>query len=391
MPAPPAASGADAARPRPRAHGEDGGATEADARARRPGSPRAVDGGAARVLAGESLPVRAALLAVAALVVWHRIAARRTGRRARPRTRSAPRPPSASITRCACSTRATTPPRSRSSGASTRSRRTRACSTTWASRTPRSTAPSTPSRRWIGCWPRPARCPGKISRHARAVRDEQARRVATLEITTNVPATHRDRWDRRRKNAAGKAGGDRRRHAPRRRAQRWLSSRAPRGHRGRRDQRSASQLELAPSELRLAHLAIHAAVPDAEVLVDGQRVGRTPLPGSIAVPPGRRVVELRRAGYRSERREVTVDDGATGELAFELARGPDGDGQGRTAGAGGERARPGHHRRRSAARRLPRTAAAAAGRAPAARSRAPASSTPNARSTFPRAPTRRSR
>ena len=78
------------------------------------------------------------------------------------------------------------------------------------------------------------------------------------------------------------------------------------------------ELDLTPSELRLAHLAIHTAVPDAEVLVDGQRVGRTPLPGSITVPPGRRVVELRRPGYRSERREVAVDDGATGELAFEL-------------------------------------------------------------------------
>jgi hypothetical protein len=82
------------------------------------------------------------------------------------------------------------------------------------------------------------------------------------------------------------------------------------------------QLGLAPSELRLAHLAIRAALPDADVLVDGQRVGRTPLPGTIALPPGRRVVELRRAGYRPERREVTVDDGATGELAFELVEDP---------------------------------------------------------------------
>jgi hypothetical protein len=51
-------------------------------------------------------------------------------------------------------------------------------------------------------------------------------------------------------------------------------------------------------------------------------VGRTPLPGTIALPPGRRVVELRRAGYRPERHEVTVDDGATGELGFDLAEDP---------------------------------------------------------------------
>src|SRR5262249_4086132 len=59
-------------------------------------------------------------------------------------------------------------------------------------------------------------------------------------------------------------------------------------------------------------------VPGADVLVDGQPVGRTPLPGSVAVPPGKRAVELRRAGYRPARQEIALDDGAAGELAFDL-------------------------------------------------------------------------
>jgi hypothetical protein len=81
----------------------------------------------------------------------------------------------------------------------------------------------------------------------------------------------------------------------------------------------ALELELQPSERPLAHLTIRAAVPGADVLVDGQAVGRTPLPGSVAVAPGRRAVELRRAGYRPARQELTLDDGATAETTFDLA------------------------------------------------------------------------
>jgi len=63
---------------------------------------------------------------------------------------------------------------------------------------------------------------------------------------------------------------------------------------------------------------VRATVPGAEVVVDGQPVGRTPLPGSIAVAPGKRNVELRRPGYFATQREIALDDGARGELAFEL-------------------------------------------------------------------------
>ncbi len=167
----------------------------------------------------------------------------------------------------------------------------------------------------------PGALAGENLTHARAVRHEQARRVATLEITTNVPASIEvDGIDVGRTPLAKPvviAAGTRLVAAL---SAGYVPARRELTVAGETAQRL--ELELAPSELRLAHLAIHATVPDAEVLVDGQRVGRTPLPGSIAVPPGRRVVELRRPGYRSERREVAIDDGATGELAFELGEDP---------------------------------------------------------------------
>jgi PEGA domain-containing protein len=167
----------------------------------------------------------------------------------------------------------------------------------------------------------PGALPADNLTRARGIRSEQARRVATLEITTNVPANIEvDGIDVGRTPLAKPvaiAAGTRLVAAL---SAGYLPARREITVAGETAQRL--ELELAPSELRLAHLAIHAAVPDAEILVDGQRVGRTPLPGSIAVAPGRRVVELRRPGYRSERRDVTLDDGATGELGFELAEDP---------------------------------------------------------------------
>jgi hypothetical protein len=167
----------------------------------------------------------------------------------------------------------------------------------------------------------PGALPADNLRRARQVRDQQVGRVAALEITTNVPATIQvDGVDVARTpldKPVAVAAGTRLVAAV---SAGYLPVRREITVAGQTTERV--ELELAPSELRLAHLTIRASLPDADVLVDGQRVGRTPLPSSVAVPPGRRVVELRRAGYRSERRELTIDDGASGELGFELAEDP---------------------------------------------------------------------
>ena len=52
-------------------------------------------------------------------------------------------------------------------------------------------------------------------------------------------------------------------------------------------------------------------------------MGRTPLPASLAVAPGTRVVTLRRKGYREARQELVLAEGATGKLRIELEEDPD--------------------------------------------------------------------
>jgi hypothetical protein len=82
-------------------------------------------------------------------------------------------------------------------------------------------------------------------------------------------------------------------------------------------------LVLSPSDARLAHLLVKTDLPDADVLIDGEKVGLTPLPGSITVAPGKRVVELRRPGYVSAQKEIALSDGASAELAFALEEAAD--------------------------------------------------------------------
>ena len=70
---------------------------------------------------------------------------------------------------------------------------------------------------------------------------------------------------------------------------------------------------------RPANLTIRSRVVDAEVLVDEQLVGKTPLSASVSVPAGKHRVELRRPGYHSGKQEVDVGESATGEVSLDLA------------------------------------------------------------------------
>ncbi len=80
--------------------------------------------------------------------------------------------------------------------------------------------------------------------------------------------------------------------------------------------------ELAPMAGRLAHLFVRSPLPGAEVRVDGQVAGETPLPGSLSLAPGNHLVEIRRPGYRSARRELALGDGATGEITLDPEEDP---------------------------------------------------------------------
>jgi len=69
---------------------------------------------------------------------------------------------------------------------------------------------------------------------------------------------------------------------------------------------------------RPANLTIRSRITDAEVLIDSQPVGKTPLASSLALPAGRHTVELRRAGYQSGTQQVEVGESSTAEVSFEL-------------------------------------------------------------------------
>ncbi|HKO48466.1 MAG TPA: PEGA domain-containing protein [Polyangiaceae bacterium] len=70
---------------------------------------------------------------------------------------------------------------------------------------------------------------------------------------------------------------------------------------------------------RPANLTIRSRIVDAEVLLDDQPIGKTPLASSIAVPGGQHRIELRRAGYLSGKQQVEVGESSTAEVTLDLA------------------------------------------------------------------------
>lgn len=77
------------------------------------------------------------------------------------------------------------------------------------------------------------------------------------------------------------------------------------------------RLELTQMEGRVAHVSVKSHLPAADVVVDDQVAGKTPLPQSLTLAPGKHVVELRRAGYVSARQELNLGEGASAEVALE--------------------------------------------------------------------------
>ncbi len=82
-------------------------------------------------------------------------------------------------------------------------------------------------------------------------------------------------------------------------------------------QQKALRFELVAMQGRLAHLAVKTHVPGADLYADDQRIGLTPLSASVSLAPGVHRIELRRAGYATAGANITLTDGATGEVALE--------------------------------------------------------------------------
>ena len=78
-----------------------------------------------------------------------------------------------------------------------------------------------------------------------------------------------------------------------------------------------ARLQLVAIEGLLAHISVTCRVPAADVVVDGERVGRTPLETTVTVAPGTHEVEVRRAGYIPATRTIALQDGARGDLTLQ--------------------------------------------------------------------------
>jgi hypothetical protein len=158
-------------------------------------------------------------------------------------------------------------------------------------------------------------------KHATDVRAEQEKRIAQLVVLTDHPATV---------EVDGVEVG----HTPLAKPIRVASGshvvavEAPGFLGSRREVTLAGQLtetiamSMQPTDTRMAQLVVTCAVPGAEVVVNGKRVGATPLPASVAVPPGKANVELQRAGYLTAKQTIALDEGARGELSFSLDEDP---------------------------------------------------------------------
>jgi hypothetical protein len=158
-------------------------------------------------------------------------------------------------------------------------------------------------------------------KHAEEVRAEQEKRIAQLVVLTDHPATVEvDGVEVGRTPLAKPIRVGSGSHVVAVEAPGFLGSRREVTLAGQITETIAMQMQ--PTDTRMAQLVVTAAVPGAEVVVNGKRVGATPLPASVAVPPGKVTVEVQRAGYATSTQSIALDEGARGELTFNLVEDP---------------------------------------------------------------------
>lgn len=164
--------------------------------------------------------------------------------------------------------------------------------------------------------------PDRVGR-LRSLRAEQALRIGSLEITVNVPGATLE-VDGEAAGTAPLASPLRvstgahlvtviaRDHAPARRTVLVASG-----------ARHTENVTLEPLSGALGQLRVKSSVPDAQVFVDGQPAGTTPLAASLALAPGTHQIELRRAGYATAAQAVAVGQGSSGDITLEPVASPE--------------------------------------------------------------------
>ena len=128
---------------------------------------------------------------------------------------------------------------------------------------------------------------------------------------------HRSRQCRSGQSSARGPPQNGRRNAHRRRDRRRLHAAAQAAHRGRRREIEPRVQRSPPWKARSRISPSSRSFRPPNVMLDGELVGRTPLTSSLTLMPGNHKVELARSGYRTARTELTLGDGASGEITLE--------------------------------------------------------------------------
>ncbi|MEO7094764.1 MAG: PEGA domain-containing protein [Polyangiales bacterium] len=81
-------------------------------------------------------------------------------------------------------------------------------------------------------------------------------------------------------------------------------------------------LELLPMTGKAAQIRVVSSVAGGQIVVDGLVVGKTPLATSIAVAPGKHIIELKRAGYSTALTVLELAAGSLGEAKLEPREDP---------------------------------------------------------------------
>jgi len=154
-------------------------------------------------------------------------------------------------------------------------------------------------------------------RHAQEMLDEQSARIARLLVRTEVPATiDVDGIEIGRTPLTEAIRVSSGAHVVGAQAPGYLSTRKEVTLAGKMTQ--TVDLQLLPAESRRAQLLLSSSPVGAEILINGQSVGVTPLPASLSVTPGNVRIEARRDGYVPTERTLVLGDGARGEVSFAL-------------------------------------------------------------------------
>jgi hypothetical protein len=167
----------------------------------------------------------------------------------------------------------------------------------------------------------PRALPEAYVEKARAALADQQARVGRVSVTTNVPAAL---------ELDGVEAGQTPLSAPLRAAEglRALGASAPGYLPVRREVRVVGGADaeidfvLAPAIVGSASLTVTANVSEADTLLDGVSVGRTPFAASLRVSPGNHQVVVRRDGYVPAARSIAIPAGGTGAVSVELQEDP---------------------------------------------------------------------